>query len=399
MKIRNFITGMFLCCLLVSCGGKSSDGTKFAPAEKESNMTDAARAEAIAAKKEGLNNLNVDSIWSLTGLKFSVLPPEINTDLPLQVCEALTSKLINIAGLNGIGGFCTNPVLGLVSRVDCVERGMTSTAPQKAIAKYDITLYCGNFITNDIYASTNVSLTGVGSSFEQAARNAVNQLNNTPEIKAMFKTAATNALKWYNNESNLKRIVDQALAEENYGLAMALLSSVPSEATATFNYAVNKNEEVTGLFFQSKADELLSKMKSAIAESSSKGEYNPEVGACFSLISQRSKAYDEANKLFSEYMKSVEADYKDKLARERKVEDQNMANAHQLNMEELAVQKIKAPYEAQATIAQINADARVAQAQADAEGKKNANTGGFLGMGKLWDGIFGIANRLMDGDD
>lgn len=399
MNIRHLISGMILCGLFISCGGNSSEGTKFDPAEKESNMTDKARAEAIAAKKKGLNNLNVDSIWSLNGVKFSVLPPEINANLPQNACEAFTSKIINIAGENGIGGFCTNPVLGLVSKVDCVENGMTGTAPQKAIVKYEITLYCGNFITNDIYASTTVSLTGVGNNFDHASRNAVNELKNTPEIKSMFKTAATNALKWYNNESNLKRIVDKAVAEQNYGLAMALLSSVPSEATETFNYAVNKNEEVTELFFQSKADELLAKMKSYIAESSSKGEYNPEVGACLSLISQRSKAYAEANKLYNEYMNSVEADYKDKLARSRNVEDQNMANAHQLNMEEIALQKVKAQYEAEATIAQINADARVAEAKADAEGKKNANTGGFLGMGKLWDGAFGIANRLMDGDD
>ena len=65
-------------------------------------------------------------------------------------------------------------------------------------------------------------------------------------------------------------------------------------------------------------------------------------------------------------------------------------------MEELQVEKIKAPYEAQATIERIKADARVSVAQANAEGKKNANTGGFLGLGKLWDGGFGLANRVMD---
>lgn len=399
MKINNCIAGSLLSILLVSCGGNASQSNKFAPKEKEEKLSEEARRIAIAEKRAGLSDLNIDSIWSLNGLKFSVLPPEVNANLPFNVCEALTSKIIYIAGANGVGGFCTNPVLGLVSKVDCVENSMTATSPQKAIVKYELTLYCGNFISNDIYASATLSLTGVGNNFEQAARKAVNELKDTPEIKSMFKTASENALKWYNNESNLKRIIDNALADKNYGLAMALLSSVPVEATSTYQYAVHKNEEVSELFFQSKADELLAKMKSAIAESASKGEYNPEVGAYFSLISQRSKAYAEANKLYGEYMKSVEADYKDKLARERSIEDQDRANAHQLKMEELAVQKIKAPYEAQATIAQINADARVGVAKANAEGKKNANTGGFLGMGKLWDGAFGIVNRLMGDDD
>lgn len=387
---------MSLLALLASCGGTEKKGTAFNPKENESELTTAERQAAIAAKKNSLN-VNVDLILSLEGVKFSVLPPEVNANLSEQACARLTSKIVNIAAENGVGGFCTNPVLGLISKVDCIENGLTGTAPQKAIAKYEITLYCGNFITNDIYASTSVSVTGVGNTFDLAAASAFNELTNTSKIQEMFKRANENALKWYSEVSNVSSVVDQAVAKQDYALAMAILSSVPVQTKETYDYAQKKNPEVCNLFFEEKADELLAKMEGAI--DAANGEYNPEVGAYLSLIPARSKAYAQANELYAQYSKGLEEKRKDEVNRQRSVEDQERANAQALEMEKLAVEKIKAPYEAEATIAQIKADEKIGVAQARAEGKKNANTGGFLGMGKLWDGAFGIANRIMDNFD
>ena len=389
--------------MLSACGGSGEQaqtekkGTAFAPKEKESTLSDSERAAAIAAKKESLAGLNVDSMLMMDGVNFSVLPPEVNDNLPLSAVETLSTRIMGIAGQNGVGGLCTNPVLGLISKVDCAERGMTSTAPQKAIAKYEVTFYCGNFITNDIYASATTTVSGVGADFDQAARSAFRELKNTPELKAMFRTASENALKRYNVQGNIENVVNKAVADQNYALAMAFLSSVPAQATATFEYAAKRNAEVCDMFFQSKADELLSQMKAAIA--ASEGEYNPEAGAYYSLIPHNSKAYAEAEKAFAEYCKATEANRKDAIDRARAVEDRDAVNAQLLAIERLQVEKTKAPVEAQATIEQIKADARVGVAQANAEGKKNANTGGFLGMGKLWDGAFGVANRIMDGFD
>ena len=200
-------------------------------------------------------------------------------------------------------------------------------------------------------------------------------------------------MEWYNDEANISVLVDQAVAGQNYALAMALLTSVPAQAT-THEYAATRNAEISDMFFQSKADELFSNMTAAIA--ASQGVYNPAVGAYYCMIPHNSKIWPEADKAFAEYCKTVDSDRRDALARARSVEDRDARDAQLLAMERLQVEKVKAPYEAQATIAQIEADARVGVAQANAEGKKNANTGGFLGLGKLWDGGFGLANRLLD---
>jgi hypothetical protein len=225
-----------------------------------------------------------------------------------------------------------------------------------------------------------VTISGVGATFESAAQHSVNELTCTPNIRNMFKTASENAIKWYNNESNLKRCVDNAVAEQNYGLAMALLSSVPSKAT-TSSYATKSNAEISELYFQSKADELLAQMEDAIV--CADGHYDPMVGAYYKLIPRRSAAFAQADKSFREYSKSVED--------ERKAQENR---DFQIEMEKLAVEKVKAPYDAQISIAQIKADAQVGVAEAKAQGRANANTGGFLGLGKLWDNSFSFANKI-----
>lgn len=416
MKHIAYIFTASLVFALVSCGSgdkqNGEDGVKFNPSAKESTMTDAQRAAAIAAKKASLA-VTPDSMVGFTGVKFSVLPTSISKNVPANVSEKLAMKIIAIAGRNSVGGLCVNPILGLASQIDCVDRSVTGTAPQKTIVKYQVTLYCGNFITNEIYASTTFDVQGVGGSFESAALQAVNEIKNSPQISAMFRQASDKAIEWYNNPGNFTRLVDKALSEQNYALAMAILSSVPAQVTPeVYEMAVKRNAEVGDMFFQGKADKLLSQMRGAIA--ASPRTYNPQVEAYFRLIPREAKVFEEANKLFSAYTDSLEAERRyirnnerDSINRVRAVEDRNAADAKELALAQLRnekekaamefeLQKIKAPYEAQATLEQIRADASVELAEAEAEGEKNANTGGFLGLGKLWDGGYNLINRVMD---
>lgn len=371
--------------MLTACGGNGDKKKGFNPQDRTStSMSIEDRDAAIEAKRNSLaQEINIDSILSNHGVTFSVLPPAINTNLPQAASDKLGTRMIQIATQNGIGGLCKNPVLAMVSRVDCVQRELTGSAPQKAIVKYEVTMYCGNFITNDIYASSSQTITGVGSTFEDAASKAMNELKNTADMQKMLSTASERAIKWYSSTANVKKIVDEAVGNRNYALAMALLSSVPSQASATYAYAEKRNKEVSDMFFEEKAAELLGELEGAISEAGE--EYVPGLGAYLKVIPVRSSSYARAKKVYDEYLKHV-AD----------VKKEERDKAHQLAMEELQVEKIKAPYEAQATIERIKADARISVAQANAEGKKNGNTGGFLGLGKLWDGGFGLANRVID---
>ena len=377
--------------LLSSCGGNGK-GVRFNP-----DMTESMQAGAQDDSHHGV--VSPDSMAAYDGLKFSVLPPTPSSDIPTGAADRLTSRLITIAGRNGVGGLCINPVLGIASRVECVERGVTGTAPQKAIAKYEITFYCGNFVSNEIYSSSSVSVTGMGGSFDSAALNAMSQIKQTREIEEMFWEASQKALDWYNAPGNVDRFVDNALANQNYALAMAILESVPVNANGViYENALKRNREVSDAFFQSKASQLLSSMQAAIAASD--GTYNPEAGAYFCLIPSNSNVYPEARRLFEAYADKLDAERKDNILRKREVTDRDAAYKQQIAIAtldnerykeslEFEIQKIKAPYEARATIAQIEADGKVAAAKA-------SNTGGFLGLGHLWQGGYDLINRMMD---
>lgn len=385
-----------LVALMASCGGNGNNdsnsnnsapqktGTKFAPKERVSSLSEEERTAAIDRKRSELaDEINVDSLIHSHGVKFSVLPPAMGQNLPEAASYKLATRMIQIASQNGIGGLCTNPVLAMVSRVDCLERSLTASTPQKALVTFEVTCYCGNFATNDIYGSSSQKVSGVGSTFEDAANNAMNEFKNTAELQKMIATASDRAISWYSTTGNVQSIVDKAVGEKNYGLAMVLLSSVPEQAKATYEYAVKKNAEVSEIYFQDKAAEFLAAMEGAIAEGGD--DYNPQVGAYLQLISPRSSSYTRAKQLYDDYIKRLQT-----------VRDDIRDKEHRLEMERLAVEKIKAPYEAQISIAQINADAQIGVAQANAEGKKNANTGGFLGLGKMWDGVFGLVNKLFN---
>lgn len=341
IKFYVYIIGIFA-LLLTSCGGEQNK--KFNPKERTSSMSDSDRQAAIAAKRQALLPVDIDSLIASHGVKFSVVPPAITEEVPESASEKLTSKLILIASQNGIGGLCTNPVLAMVSRVDCVQRELTGTAPQKAVVKFEVTIYCGNTLTEDVYASTVQTLTGVGSSFEEATNQAFNELKNDSKTQQMLQNASEKALKWYNETGNVQAFVDKALAEQNYALASALLSSVPQESSS-FAYAIKKNEEVSDMMFQEKADALLASMRNAIVEGGDSA-YNPQVGAFLELIPPRSKAYAQAKQAYDAYLAKLDATVKDKRDKE-----------HEKVLQELELKKIKAPLEAQAAMEEMKTSA------------------------------------------
>lgn len=247
-------------------------------------------------------------------------------------------------------------------------------------------MYCGNMLTGDIYSSITQVVTGVGANFDDAASKAFNELKNDSKMQQMLQQASTRALSWYNATGNVKAFVDKAISEQKYALASALLSSVPQQSSA-FSYAVKKNEEVSNLMFQETADALLASMENAI-NAGGYDEYNPQVSACLELIPQRSKAYPKAKKMYDTYIAKLDAVAKDRRNKE-----------HERAMKELEIQKIKAPFEAQAAIEEAKASASLQKhsmwsnaLSSAAASIGNGMRGGIFGENGMFGkgGLFGI---------
>lgn len=400
--------------MITSCGNnaENSSSKKFNPQPATSNLSDSLRDEAIAKKRGELAGITLDKAIEMQGVKFSILPPAVTEELSLEASDKLCTKMIQAASQNGISGLCTNPVLAMIAKVNRTESAMTNTTPQRAVVKYEVTYYCGNLITNDIYASCKQSITGIGPNFDEAAENAFNEIECDKQMSEMFANASKRAIDWYSAANSVKSIVERYIAEENYPLALAMLNSVPTQADSTYSYATKRSLEVTGMIFEEKATELLAGMQNLIAESDTC--YNAEVGAIFKMISPRSAVYAEAKKCFDEYASRVHKFAEDKRKNNAEIAADIRKNNHKLTLEEMALRKFTAPMEAKATIEKMKIDASVQKNSewASALSSAAASIGHGMRGGKFGEngmfgkgGIFGIGsfaeplNNLTDGDD
>lgn len=314
----------FIICvlLLVACSGNQK-GVKFAPKERISNLTEQEREEAISKKRSELSGLNVDTLLFSNNVKLTVLSPKPKDEITLKVSELAETKMIQITCQNGISGLGTTPIFVLAMTMTPVNKGITSTIPERKTGTYAINIYVGNMITKDIYASTSSQIQGVGDTFEQVAINAVSSLENKPEFQQMLKKASTRIIQWYDtNVATFKMQIEELLTLGEYAQAHALLSSVPEAASRCFEYVKLKQDIVlNSLMEQRKADNLI-EMKNAIAEAGT--SYSAKVAGYYQMIPPNCPEKEIANKLYTKYMADMESSVNNEIEHKRFMEKAEM---------------------------------------------------------------------------
>ena len=284
-RIYNIIGIALMAVAIMSCGGQQKQGTKFQPKERESSMSDYERKAAIAQKKtELLGGLNLDTLLYSHGVKFSIVQPKIQgEDITEDIANRISMKLLQMACQNGISGLGENPKFVFGTEIAQTGRAATGTAPQKMTVQYQLTYKVMNAVTGDVYATATQDVMGVGSSFVEANQNFVKEIKNTPEIQKMLQTASERIIDWYNkNVQTVKNEIETAAGKGDFDLALALASSVPEQATAAFQYASSKIDDLTNGLMHKKAADMLGEMSAAVA--SAGDDFDPSIGAYFKLI-------------------------------------------------------------------------------------------------------------------
>ena len=373
--------------LLVSCNN-GKQGTKFAPKEREQAFaSDAERQVAIEKKRAELDSLNLDmqTLVFDNNIKLTVLPPAAKGDITEETSTLMAGKMMQIVSQNGIGGYGNSPVFALAVVMEPTGRATTGTAPQRMITKYTITYVVANMLTGDVYASHSDDVEGVGATFTEASRNAVNDIKNTPALQQMIKTASERIVAWYNNVANFKAIVEEFVSKQEYETAYALLASVPKEAPACLAYATSRQNKVLEEMQNQKAAETLTELKNAIAAAGE--EYNPMAAGYLKMIPANSKQYAEASKLYDNYIQHIQDVRLDSIKHEQKME-----------IERLAYEQVKLEHQQKASM--MVADNAVSKPQATSSSssgskivesfKKHPFLWG-LGAGAVVTGVAGIA--------
>ncbi|MBR1667147.1 MAG: hypothetical protein IJ693_02585 [Bacteroidaceae bacterium] len=381
--------------LLAACGGggnnNDSNEKKFQPKDRTTNeMSSEARDAALAAKRAELE-VNLDTLLYSHGIRFAIVEPKIDGDITQDIADRISMKMLQIASQNGISGVGSyNFVLG--TEVAQTGRATTGTAPQKMTVKYELTFKVLNTLTGDVYATAVQEVMGVGNSFVEANQNAVKEIKNTPAMQKMLQTASQRIISWYDeNVQVIKNQVEKAEGEGNYALALALLNSIPEQATTAYKYVGEKQDALLKGMLHKQAADMLGEMEALLA--SSGDEFNPAVGAYFSLIPTDSPEHATAQKLYAEYEQKCQArraaleakaERDEQAARE--LEKLKMLYAHEEELANIEADKIKTKYTSMAS-------AKAAEAQAKANSRP---TGLFGSLGYAISGTFDRIFKVAD---
>lgn len=370
----------FSIMLLASCGGNKK---QFQPKERTSSMSDQDRTKAIASKKNDLS-ASLDTLLYSHGVKFSIIKPTLQGDITERVSDAMALKMLEIASQNGISGLGVSPGFVMGVEISQTDRSATGTAPQKMSVSYNLTFKVMNVSTGDVYATASQQVTGVGRSFAEASLNAAASIKNTTQMQKMLQTASERIIAWYNgNLQAVKNQVEKAVGEGNYDLAIAILSSVPEQAKAAYQWASGKLPQVNKAMQHRHAAEMLSQLEGAIA--SAGDDYSPTVGAYLQLIPSDTPEHAKALSAYAAYEKKCEAHRIALEARaerdaqaERELKKWEGQKEHEKELAQIEADKITAKYAAKANAA---ATERAMRYESDQRHK------GFFG--KLGDRILG----------
>ncbi len=331
-------------------GGESNNGSakKFAPQDRTSStMSDSERQAAIAKKK---SELSIDPYAMMTSndVKLSVLPPAPAGDITEDLSERIAVKMLQLISANGIGGLNTVPGFALGASITPGDRKVTSTAPQKMVVNYTLSYKVLNMTTGDVYGSAEQEITGVGGSFPEATRNAVRSIENSPALQKMLSDASDKIINWFNeNLASFKSDVDAAYGRGDYALALALIESVPQKATAAFEYAQSRHEDILGKFQKTVAADEMTAMKQAMA--ASPGELSSDVYAHMQMLPKDSPEYAQAQKLIADYETGVFKAQAEKQSREIAKAEADAARAHEVELATIEAERLKAKYQAKAS--------------------------------------------------
>lgn len=334
---------IFMFAAVICCNGNKNtpNGKKFQPKERVSSLlTEGEREAAIAEKRAALDSMQLDmeTLVFNNNIKLTVLPPVAKGDISDVTSSIAATKMMQIVAQNGVGGYGNSPAFCLASVFTPTGRMATGTVPQRMLTKYTITFVVGNMLTSDIYATYDMDVEGVGSSFEEAAYNAVNSIKNEKGIQQMLKTATERILAWYNDDpQRFKSTVESFVAKQDYATAYALLATVPKQAPICFKYAQSRQTQVLEEMKTQKAEELLTELRNRIA--SAGDQYDPMVSGSLQMIPARSKQYAEGKRLYDNYVKHV-----------RDVRLENMRHEQKMELEQLALERMKLKYEQEASM-------------------------------------------------
>ena len=237
----------------------------------------------------------------------------LNTVVPEQI-EGLTgtakanleNKLSQIATKNGMGGSALNPRFVLAANVIVQTKDITPTAPPMHAYTIEVTLFIGDGIEGTKFASTSVTLKGVGETETKAYMMALKNLKvDDPKYQAFIENGKKKIVDYYIAKCDfILKEAEQLAGRAEYDAAIAKLVSVPEVCKECYDKAMNAVAPI----YKQQIDRIC-KLNLASATSVWNAGQNQnaasEAGKLLSVIDPNSNCFADAKALSDKIAKRV----------------------------------------------------------------------------------------------
>ncbi|HON19209.1 MAG TPA: hypothetical protein PK990_08615 [Salinivirgaceae bacterium] len=223
-----------------------------------------------------------------------IVPDELE-HIPPYARKLLTNKLGNVAAKNGLGGSATNPRFVITANVDILTKDITPTAPPKTAVTLSVTFYIADVVAQQVFASTQMEVKGVGNNDEKAYTSALDKIApQSPQLRAMIDQGKNKIVEYYNSQCDFILKDAQAKADmKQYEMGLYILSTVPSICKECYDKAVTLIPAMYQQYADYKCMEDLSQARAYWG----KKDYDNAL-AFIAQILPDSKCYDDATVLY-----------------------------------------------------------------------------------------------------
>ncbi|MFD2550646.1 hypothetical protein ACFSQP_02335 [Bizionia sediminis] len=163
--------------------------------------------------------------------------------IPDNAKAMLLNKLGQLITSNGISDDVANSRFIITPNITVMSKDVIGSAPTKIALNLEMTLYIGDGIAGNLFATESFTLKSVGNNETKAYMQAIKQLKpSNKKLQDFISNGKAKIIDYYN--SNCKQLLAEAAVLENqnnYEGALAILVSVPS-ASDCFNTVKNKIE-------------------------------------------------------------------------------------------------------------------------------------------------------------
>ncbi len=265
-------------------------------------------------------------------ITLSVTRPENPDGLTASQISKLQTRALAIAARNGIGGVSYSTNFVITPKLDIYDTEVAEGMRNITVVTTELTLAIKQSNNGLVFSTYSKSIKGAGFNKEDALNNAISQINaSDPKAKEFVEEGKKKILAFYNSKcSDILTEADKYAGMNNYERALAILMSVPVEATPCYNKIKDKSISIFKLYQKKQCQSQIQVAKSQIAGKQFMGALQT-----LSFIDPTSSCINESRSLIAATESKISAEEK----RQWEMEKEKMKN--NMEMERYQIDAMK----------------------------------------------------------